>query len=772
MAPAAAERAQARRAAERAARAAEENRPLVKKSNSLKPMLLPNEDWPPGMQTSEDDPLSIGLVCIKRIEHLHRKLAEIQAEEEELKKLGSNAEPDERAEAKKRVARLMILECEEELLKSRMALLHDEERNMLQREERRHHSAIAFGKHQRPLVYLIYVLAATYGAYLGWVVVHTPHRFREKSHPDGYTEKACPSACAALKDRVLGEVECNVRDYSFDWGNKICEGILPLCVLRPENASDVAAAVVLANEHGVPLSYRSGGHSYTCNSIKAGSLHVDLRSLSDVELHGKEVSFGTGNNMRTLLDALPEGKMIVHGQCPTVGAGGLFLHGGYHTTLTLKYGRGNDTVTAMEVVTADGKVRQLSDASPAGAEQQLWKAMRQAGSSFAIATRITVKVIDDLPQDSPTDGGDFFAVEVPRAQMLGLLRNATHEAGLLNYIHVNGVDFLIAAASTRFEENARWLETVLGRELTQLEWLRSYFVHVVEQPASDHAGADGRFGKSGAVPYVFSTQEAFADVSFIMPMGCFLEPKMQALLAALPDARDGGTDLGCYLQVTTTYVPPGEPPAAFVDYNCPYESDFYRARQRQLNDEVLALCPKGMRRYVNTPSEFLTPRDYYPNYDWLAEVKSAWDPAEAFRVYQGIRPTGKPPDAYEFSRPYVRGRSLIDLAGEIGWDVVARVVLQPNRPVGRADFNILGSLAFLTTVLVILCSFGCYVHKDIKQHQGQDEEFEHRRKEFRANLRGAVVAPLGKHDIADRVAVPPLLSPPEAEPPLVGKDGI
>jgi len=37
-----------------------------------------------------------------------------------------------------------------------------------------------------------------------------------------------------------------------------------------------------------------------------------------------------------------------------VVAGGLFLHGGYHTSLTLKYGRGNDTVTAMEVVTANG----------------------------------------------------------------------------------------------------------------------------------------------------------------------------------------------------------------------------------------------------------------------------------------------------------------------------------------------------------------------------------------------------------------------------------
>jgi len=47
-------------------------------------------------------------------------------------------------------------------------------------------------------------------------------------------------------------------------------------------------------------------------------------------------------------------------------------------------------------VTANGTVLQLSDASPP-AQQDLWRAMRQAGSSFAVATRITVKVLDDLP---------------------------------------------------------------------------------------------------------------------------------------------------------------------------------------------------------------------------------------------------------------------------------------------------------------------------------------------------------------------------------------
>ena len=172
----------------------------------------------------------------------------------------------------------------------------------------------------------------------------------------------CPASCADLAQRVRGDLTCNVTAYDYSWGNRICFGILPACVLRPRDAHDVAAAVRHAKASGAELSYRSGGHSYTCNSIKPNSIHLDLRSLTAVHVqpshrfNGTEVVFGAGNNMRQLLDQLPEGKMIVHGQCPTVGAGGLFLHGGLHTTLTTKYGRGNDTVTAMEVVTANGTV--------------------------------------------------------------------------------------------------------------------------------------------------------------------------------------------------------------------------------------------------------------------------------------------------------------------------------------------------------------------------------------------------------------------------------
>jgi len=308
----------------------------------------------------------------------------------------------------------------------------------------------------------------------------------------------------------------------------------------------------------------------------------------------------------------------------------------------------------------------LNEASPHG---DLWRAMRQAGSSFAIATRISARVIEDLPPSRPTDGGGLFAVDMPRAEMLQLLDDAASERpGLPNYIHVNGVDLLIVAAYKDFAANAAWLETaVLGRPLSARERRRSALIAALIPPVSLDYGADAKFGLSGTIPYYYSSQEAFGTVSFLMPRSCFLEPKMKALLAAEPDHRDNTTDLGCYLQVTTTY----QADIAAVDYCCAYDSPFYLARQKALNQAVLALCP-ATQRYVNTPSAFLTARDYFPNYDELAAIKAHYDPDETFRIYQGVRPTGLAPDAYEWRREYTRTRSAADIANELAWDAVRR----------------------------------------------------------------------------------------------------
>ncbi len=47
---------------------------------------------------------------------------------------------------------------------------------------------------------------------------------------------------------------------------------------------ELGLVLKVARSHYVDISVRSGGHGYTCNNIKNGSLHFDLRRLNKVQL--------------------------------------------------------------------------------------------------------------------------------------------------------------------------------------------------------------------------------------------------------------------------------------------------------------------------------------------------------------------------------------------------------------------------------------------------------------------------------------------------------
>jgi FAD/FMN-containing dehydrogenase len=71
------------------------------------------------------------------------------------------------------------------------------------------------------------------------------------------------------------------------------------------------------------------------------------------------------------------------GSCPTVGVAGYSLGGG-EGSLTPKFGYGCDSITRIEVVTADARVQIAS----AGENTDLFWAMRGAGANFGVATSL------------------------------------------------------------------------------------------------------------------------------------------------------------------------------------------------------------------------------------------------------------------------------------------------------------------------------------------------------------------------------------------------
>ena len=52
--------------------------------------------------------------------------------------------------------------------------------------------------------------------------------------------------------------------------NGLCKDIYPDWIIVPESPEDVASIIRITNAYQVPISVRSGGHSFTCSSTRQG----------------------------------------------------------------------------------------------------------------------------------------------------------------------------------------------------------------------------------------------------------------------------------------------------------------------------------------------------------------------------------------------------------------------------------------------------------------------------------------------------------------------
>ena len=182
--------------------------------------------------------------------------------------------------------------------------------------------------------------------------------------------------------------------------NGFCHHVRTALVVEPSNEAQVSVAVRTAAKWALPLSVASGGHSYICQSVKRGSLHLRLRRLRETHFDPEALTLRmqTGLTFRDVLwrdDVLPANYSIVHGACIDVGVGGFFLHGGANNGNMLR-GWSNETIVEMDVVLANGTlVRSLRHDETAHAP--LFRALRRSGSSFGVVTALTVQVFSVSP---------------------------------------------------------------------------------------------------------------------------------------------------------------------------------------------------------------------------------------------------------------------------------------------------------------------------------------------------------------------------------------
>lgn len=168
----------------------------------------------------------------------------------------------------------------------------------------------------------------------------------------------------------------------------------PEAVMLARDARDVQEAVRYAARHDLPAAVMATGHQASVPFD--GGVMVSTAAMNRIRLHSRSssVTVGPGVQWGPLMDSSSRlGLAGLAGSSRSVGVVGYTLGGGLSPALGRLHGYNADHVTRLEIVTADGELR---ESTPEQEEELFWAA-RGGKGNFGIVTSM-----------------DFGLFEVPR----------------------------------------------------------------------------------------------------------------------------------------------------------------------------------------------------------------------------------------------------------------------------------------------------------------------------------------------------------------------
>lgn len=458
------------------------------------------------------------------------------------------------------------------------------------------------------------LMAGAAAAAAGWVLV---------SHADAL---AGPSL-RRLAREVRGPVLTPRSSAALVFNERYAD-VRPLAVVQPVDAADVQACVRWAARRGVKITARSGGHSYAGYSTARDGLVVDLRRLQRVSLSGRTVTAGPGTHLIGLYARLARrGATVPGGSCPTVALGGLALGGGMGLA-GRRFGLTSDNVTALQIVTADGRVRRADADTNA---DLFWACRGGGGGNFGIVTGLQLRA-------HRVGSAVWFSISWPWSQASEALaawqQLAPHAPSALTSIFTLAGDRRVSASGQWFGSEAA-LRRVL-RPLTRVAG------------ASLSAGSLGYLALmqrwAGCAGESVDRCQTWAPQRFDAGSDYVAKPLSaagrRAAIAAAASA--GGTLLLDAYGGAINRVEPGA--TAFVHRDQLFCIQYYSgsANGGWVQRSRAAMKPhvsgQAYQNYMDPQLRRWEQAYYGRNLERLREVKKAVDPDRLFRFAQGIRP--------------------------------------------------------------------------------------------------------------------------------------
>ena len=211
-----------------------------------------------------------------------------------------------------------------------------------------------------------------------------------------------PSDLGKLTDGFSGEI-VRPGDPGYDSARAVWNSMIdrrPALIVRPTGNDDVVAALRFAREQELIVAVRCGGHSIPGFSTCDDGIVIDLSRMRGAEVDpAQRTARVRGGSLLAELDDAAQAYKLV---CPVgvvshTGVAGLTLGGGMGR-LQRQLGLTIDSLLAVELVTADGRVVRASDDE----NPELFWGMRGAGANFGIVTSFEFKL---HPLEGPVTHG-------------------------------------------------------------------------------------------------------------------------------------------------------------------------------------------------------------------------------------------------------------------------------------------------------------------------------------------------------------------------------
>ena len=209
-------------------------------------------------------------------------------------------------------------------------------------------------------------------------------------------KRACKGVVAAA-----GEPDFEERVYGGLW-NRLVPNRAPQIAVCAADEQDVIAAIQFARENKLKVVVRGGGHNWCQPTLRNGGLLIDLKNLDkvisiDVAARKAVVQPIISNReIQRVLNA--KGLAYPSGHCPQVKLSGYLLGGGMSWNQGV-WGYGNESVEAVELVTAEGKLITANENDNA---DYFWAARGAGYGFFGVATRFHLQLYP-LPKGHPWD---------------------------------------------------------------------------------------------------------------------------------------------------------------------------------------------------------------------------------------------------------------------------------------------------------------------------------------------------------------------------------